>query len=248
MSPSQSIFRRAHEARSTHLKNGNSCGHPAVSKFAVAPAPSTCVGSISSNLIILRIEAKRIRINFWKRGFLFFTLLWANRSNGMCPSISMSAIRAISVVEKLKSSSVNSRDTREVKNFAAALTPLNSLLQPYGTAYVFIQFWNQISVSTWYFNPNFSIHQRSSTMSSACQQPHALLSVIPTAGYIFFWKRLNRGFYIPVLLPVHRGVLSVVTLNASALVPIGEYNISPTFHIGRTHRGPFDSLCWRWID
>ena len=38
-------------------------------------------------------------------------------------------------------------------------------------------------------------------------------------------------------------LLSVVTLNGRALVPIGEYSINPTFHSGGTHRGPLHSLC-----
>jgi hypothetical protein len=53
----------------------------------------------------------------------------------------------------------------------------------------------------------------------------------------FFSERASIGDFIFLyMLPVHRGVLSVVTLNDRALVPIGEYNIIPPFHVGSTPR------------
>ncbi len=79
-------------------------------------------------------------------------------------------------------------DTREV-NTSLLLRPLhNSQLQSYGTTYVFNQFWNQILISTWYFNSIFSIHHQWSTTPSPSQQSNAPLCVIPTAGFIFFLK------------------------------------------------------------
>ena len=42
-------------------------------------------------------------------------------------------------------------------------------------------------------------------------------------------------------------MLSVVTLNCRALVPRGEYSLSPSFHGGRTHRGPFHCCVLKMI-
>jgi hypothetical protein len=126
-------------------------------------------------------------------------------------------------------------DTREVKT-SLLLRPLhNSQLQSYGTTYVFNQFWNQILISSQIFSSIFSINQWCSTALS--DATFCSLSVWYSDRWtIFLSSGLNRGFYIPVLLPVHRGVLSVVTLNGRALVPIGEYNIIPPFHVGSTPR------------
>ena len=142
---------------------------------------------------------------------------------------------------KLRCSSANLRDPREVKNFTAAPTPRQfstSTIRNSLCTYLFLEsnicfcliFQSNIFNTSTVINGSFPINSP------------VLLCIIPTAGFIFFWKGLNRGFYIHVLLPVHRGVLSVVTLNGRALVPIGEYSISPSFHDGRTHRGPL-TLC-----
>jgi hypothetical protein len=104
----------------------------------------------------------------------------------------------------------------------------------FGIKYLFlldisIQYFQSINNDQWLL-----LHHHSPTLLYELFRPLAL----------FFSERASIGdFYIPVLLPVHRGVLSVLTLNGRALVPIGEYSISPTLHVGRTHRGPLDPLC-----
>jgi hypothetical protein len=146
---------------------------------------------------------------------------------------------------KLKCSSGNLRDTREVKNFAAAPTPLQfstSTIRNSLCTYLILEsnICFYLIFQSNIFNPSTMIND--SFLINSPTLPYALFRLLD----LFFSEKASIGdFYIPVLLPVHRGVLSVVTLNGRALVPIGEYSISPSFHDGRTHRGPLDSVCCR---
>ena len=123
-----------------------------------------------------------------------------------------------------------SRDTREVKT-SLLLRPLNySQLQPYATAYLLIQFWNQILISSQIFSSIFSINQWCSTALSDATF-RSLTVWYSDRWTIFFCHACpNNGFYFCTYIPVHRGVISVATLNDRVLVPKGEYRFRGSFH------------------
>ncbi len=95
-------------------------------------------------------------------------------------------------------SSADSRDTHEVKNFAAALTPLQfstSNIRNSLCTYSILEsnMFFQVCISIEYFQ---FINKDQWVLPN--NQSNTPLCLIPTAGFLFSRKGLNRGFYIPV--------------------------------------------------